>query len=235
VGLAVVAVEDDEHRATGTLDGGPYLGKNLGARRAADQERDPRMPTIVHPLDVDAHDLPLAHEIEEVGVEESRSSVVRPALDEQIRPHGRQHLLDRPEVQHVLPDRVPEPGDGAEVLRRADEVHEEQAGHRPPQEASVKRVQALEHPGAEAGGGHRLQARTSLREPSARVRARHSSLPAVPQSLGQAVHFRGIASHRQISRSEQIARLESTPRRWASRNFRLFWVPLVIGRAVVRP
>ena len=64
----------------------------------------------------------LAHQVEELRVKHRRAGTVGAALDEQIWLHLEQRLLDGPEVEDVLPDRLAEPGDVAEVVGLADEL-----------------------------------------------------------------------------------------------------------------
>lgn len=74
-------------------------------------------------LDVDGDDLPRADEVEKVGIEEGRTAPIGAALQHQREPHLRDRLLDSPEVEHVLPDRMAEPGHSGEVLWLTDQVH----------------------------------------------------------------------------------------------------------------
>jgi hypothetical protein len=61
-----------------------------------------------------------------MAVEERGSAAVGTGLDDQTRPYRRDRLLDRPEVQDVLPHRVAEPGDIREVPSLLDQVEVEQ-------------------------------------------------------------------------------------------------------------
>ena len=126
-----------------------------------------------------------------------------------------------------------------------DEVHEEQAGHRPPQVASVERVQTFEQ--AEAAGcqGHGLQFRPRAAPLPGTARSRHvnavapppateslgsegRSPPAVPKRLRQTMHFRGVASRSTIFRNQQIAFQESAGGPTAH------WVSSKYGRMIGR-
>jgi hypothetical protein len=83
------------------------------------------MLKIVHRLEVDCDNTPVTQQIEQVCVEESRASSVRSTFQE----HGRTYLVDgllnHPQVEHVLPNRLAEPGDVAEVVGLADESPDE--------------------------------------------------------------------------------------------------------------
>jgi hypothetical protein len=120
----VIAVQDHQDRRPGLPRALLNRLDDDTVRRAADQELDPR----VHLLDIDRDDAPVSHQVEQMGVEQGQAAAVGPALDEQGRFDLADRFLNDPQVEDVLPDRMPQPGDRAEVLGLGHQVAE---GHLP--------------------------------------------------------------------------------------------------------
>jgi hypothetical protein len=79
----------------------------------------------VHFLDINGDDPSVADKVEEGGEEVGRSPPIRAAFDEERRSDLTEGLLDRPQVQDVLPDGLPQPRLVTEVIRLPDEASEE--------------------------------------------------------------------------------------------------------------
>ena len=129
VTLRMIAVENHHDGPVYRRHGLPDPGDNLVRHRAADEELNPGMGEIGQRSDVDGDEATPPHEVEEIGVEQRRPAAVGAALDDEGGLHFPDCLLDRPQVEDVLPDGPSQPGDAGEVVGRGDERREEQPVH----------------------------------------------------------------------------------------------------------
>ena len=109
MGLAMVAVKNHYHWSPGFNDFRPNRVEDRRGGRISDQIFDTRMGKVVEFLDIDRDDPPVPHQIKQLREEIGRPTSVGTGLDEEGRANFRNRLLDRPEVQYVLPDRLAEP------------------------------------------------------------------------------------------------------------------------------
>src|SRR5207253_8146548 len=101
----MIGIEDDHDWSIGYLSLVPDGPDDPFVHRTAEQKRDPRVLELMHALDINGDDSTLTEQVEQIGEVERRTAAVRPALDEQCGTHRGEHLLDRPCIEHVLPDR----------------------------------------------------------------------------------------------------------------------------------
>jgi hypothetical protein len=123
--LGVIAVKNRHYRIVGLPRRTVHPLGYLGLHGASKQELDPWMRDVTELFAVNRYDAAM---IEQIGKGARRTSPIRPGscrLDQECGLDLGNRLLDQPQVQHVLPHRIAQPGRSREVRRVGDEVLEE--------------------------------------------------------------------------------------------------------------
>src|SRR4051812_41593872 len=100
----MIAVEDHHD---GTVDLGDELAYRLDRHRvgrASVKEADAGMFQLMDIQDVDRQNAASAEQVHKVRVEKRRTAAVSAGFDEELWTDLRNGLLNRPEIEHVLPD-----------------------------------------------------------------------------------------------------------------------------------
>ena len=123
--LVVVTVQQHHNGAGGLGYRAGNLIQDLPLYRVTEEVCDTRVRQFMHLLDIDGNDPPVADEVEDRGEKVGRSSTIRPAFDQECRSELAERLLDCPQVEDVLPDRLAQPRLVAKIIRLLDEAREE--------------------------------------------------------------------------------------------------------------
>jgi hypothetical protein len=123
--LAVVTVQEHHNWAERLGHRTGHLIQDLLPNRASDEVCDTRVRQLMHLLDVDGNDPSVADEVEDGGEKVGRSPTIRPAFDQKGRTKLTECLLDCPQVEDVLPDRLPQPRLLAKIICFFDQAREE--------------------------------------------------------------------------------------------------------------
>lgn len=122
MGLVMVAVQQHHDRAGG------YRDRGSDSRTSAATELPSKYVTrgcdSSCSFYINSNNPSIAHEIEESGKKIGRSATIHAALDQERGPNVVNRLLDRPQVEKVLPDGFSQPSEMAEILCFLDEPRE---------------------------------------------------------------------------------------------------------------
>jgi hypothetical protein len=125
VSLIVVTVQQHHNGAGGLGHRARNLIHYFRLYRATDEVCDTRVRQFMHLRDIDGDDPPVTDEVEEVGEKVGRSSTIRPAFNQEGRTELAERLLDRPQVEDVLPDGLTQPRLAVKITGLLDKAREE--------------------------------------------------------------------------------------------------------------
>jgi hypothetical protein len=125
VSLIVVTVQQHHNGAGGLGHRARNLIHYFRLYRATDEVCDTRVRQFMHLRDIAGDDPPVTDEVEEVGEKVGRSSTIRPAFNQEGRTELAERLLDRPQVEDVLPDGLTQPRLAVKITGLLDKAREE--------------------------------------------------------------------------------------------------------------